>query len=656
MAKGRSRSGWLAGLVLVPVAVLAWLAMQAADAFDAAEDAQVRATVARGMGVARAAVGEEVERLQAEVQQALADAVAYVHARVPLDGIGPAMDAARKRVWHVGFEPGPPVRAGWRGDLRLVDARGRGLDPVQHVPVDAIGAGTVAPGFDALFVDLAREADEAFYAEGVEAALAVWDAARGGFTSALNQARCDVERARLEVRAADRARSLSVARAQVQAVEAGHGLDRLFEMGRPAVLLWMAALRTDRLYALLMDGRIDRVALTDAERAHVIDLVRREAPSTRGNHPLDMRVWPGSSYSGALPVHVAADVAAGARLELWIHQTQIWNAIYHRVREAWDMPALRLSLGPQASGGAEGAGPPRVFEQRAVLAGPAGSEGLLSIAYQPWYEMKRGRKTRRLLITVVVVTLLLMTLGGAFFLRRAARREREARRLRDDFIANVTHEVRTPLTSVLLHAEMLADDELDAERKRSYARVVHAEGARLARLVEDMLDFTALEQGSRTLESEPIDLTDAAEQAVAPFGVLAAREGVALRFERPDEVVAAFGDAGAVSRILANLLGNAWKHGRPSRDGAPGRLRVRVGTLDEAPFVEVRDDGPGIPAADRPRVFERFGRGRAADTKAGAGLGLSLSRDLARAMGGDLSVHQDGNETVFRLRLRNMGA
>ncbi|MDJ0975470.1 MAG: HAMP domain-containing sensor histidine kinase [Planctomycetota bacterium] len=645
-------------LVLVPVVMLGWLATQAADAFDAAEDAQVRATVARGMEVARAAVAKELALLEGEVQQALADSAAYVRERVPIDGIGPAMEAARKRIWFVGLDQGPPVRAGWRGDLKLIDARGRGLDPIEHVPEDAFDTGAVAPGFDVLFADLSRRADAAYYGEGLEAALAVWDEAKDGFASPLNQARCDVEHARLEVRAADRAKSLSLAQDKAKALEADHGLSRLIEIGRPAVLLWMSAMRTDRLYQLLMDGRVDRVPLTDLERAHVIDLIRNEAPGTRGNHPLDMRVWPGSSFNGAYPVHLTVDVAGGARLELWIHQVQIWNALYHRVRDAWDMAEIDFGLGTRHvipfSDGTVVQYPQRIFKQHDFVSGPAGSLGVLAVAYRDWPEIVQGRQTRRVVIYAVVGVLLLLTLGGFFFLRRAARRERDARRLRDDFIANVTHEVRTPLTSVLMHAEMLADDELDAERKQTYARVVHAEGARLARLVEDMLDFTALEKGSRALEAVPLDLTGAAEHAIEPFRVLAEREGVALAFERPDDEVAALGDAGAVSRILANLVGNAWKHGRPSRDGAPGRLRVRVGLLDDVPFVEVRDDGPGIPAAERGRVFERFGRGRAADTKDGAGLGLALSRDLARAMGGDLVVQQDGVETVFRLHLKAM--
>ena len=110
-------------------------------------------------------------------------------------------------------------------------------------------------------------------------------------------------------------------------------------------------------------------------------------------------------------------------------------------------------------------------------------------------------------------------------------------------------------------------------------------------------------------------------------------------------------DPAALARILGNMLSNAWKHGRPARGGGAGSIRIRAEELERGAIVEVCDDGPGIPQAERGRIFERFGRGGAAERTEGAGIGLSLSRDLARAMGGDLDVRDQDGETVFRLRL-----
>ena len=254
--------------------------------------------------------------------------------------------------------------------------------------------------------------------------------------------------------------------------------------------------------------------------------------------------------------------------------------------------------------------------------------------------------------TIIGVLSLVGVIGlGMLVGRSALAREREARRLKDDFLANVSHELRTPLTSVCLHADLLAESGLSEPQRQAHAEVVRAEGARLSALVDDLLDFAALERGSRRLEPEPVDLGAAAERAVAPFRVLADREGVMLTLDLAPGEHLALADPHALGRILSNLVGNAWKHGRPSRDGGPGHLTVRVALADGRPALDVVDDGPGIPTKERDHLFERFQRGAAAGKTRGVGLGLALSRDLARALGGDLSVVEDPTRTVFRLTL-----
>jgi signal transduction histidine kinase len=185
-----------------------------------------------------------------------------------------------------------------------------------------------------------------------------------------------------------------------------------------------------------------------------------------------------------------------------------------------------------------------------------------------------------------------------------------------------------------------------------HARVVAAEGARLSGLIDDLLDFAALQEGRRTVAREPVDLGRAAARAADVFATRASAEGVDLAYVgSAEEGPWARGDGAAVARVLSNLLGNAWKHGRPARDGHPGRIRVRAGRENGAAFVEVEDDGPGLSDEERERVFERFARGARASATPGAGIGLALSRDLAHAMQGDLSLVPDGERTRFRLTL-----
>jgi signal transduction histidine kinase len=253
--------------------------------------------------------------------------------------------------------------------------------------------------------------------------------------------------------------------------------------------------------------------------------------------------------------------------------------------------------------------------------------------------LEASARRRRVLTALGSVGLLSFLLCGTYLARRALLRERAARQLRDDFIANVSHELRTPLTSVRMHAEMLAEGGLDEARRRGYAAVVEAEGARLSALVEDLLDFAALERGTRRLEPEPTDLGEVARGAAGAWRPVAERDGTALDVEAASPSPVALADPTALSRILGNLIQNAFRHARAKRIV----LRAVAG-----PALEVADDGAGIEASERGKLFERFHRGTRSK---GAGIGLALSRELARAMGGDLALLDRPGETCFRLAL-----
>lgn len=252
---------------------------------------------------------------------------------------------------------------------------------------------------------------------------------------------------------------------------------------------------------------------------------------------------------------------------------------------------------------------------------------------------------RRQWLTGLGVLSLVFVMGlGVMLVRRAFRREAEARALRDQFLANVSHDLKTPLTSLRLHAEMLTDAQLDPPTRSRYAAVVQAEGARMSALVEDLLDVSALQQGRRRIEPEPVDLAAAVQAQAAAWRPLLERDRIDLRVlaTTPAEALA---DPTALGRILTNLLQNAVRHGRPSRDGSPSWIELRAGP---GPLLEVRDNGPGVPAELRERVFTRFERATA--TGEGLGLGLALSRELAAACGGTLRCLDDGS-TLFRLEL-----
>lgn len=259
-------------------------------------------------------------------------------------------------------------------------------------------------------------------------------------------------------------------------------------------------------------------------------------------------------------------------------------------------------------------------------------------------EQLEAARFRRGLTGVGVAALVAVMGLGLCLVRRALQQEAAARQLRDRFLANVSHDLKTPLTGLRLHAELLGAEDLDAATRQRHGAVVRAEGARLSALVEDLLELSAMQQGRRQVEVEPVDLGAAVRAEAAVWRPLFERDGTVLH-------VAVHGDAEALAdpvalgRIVTNLLQNAMRHGRPPRDGGPSWVRLEAGP---GPRVVVCDNGPGVPAALRQQLFARTPR--RAPIGEGLGLGLAVSRELARACGGDLHCRDEGS-TVFELTL-----
>lgn len=261
----------------------------------------------------------------------------------------------------------------------------------------------------------------------------------------------------------------------------------------------------------------------------------------------------------------------------------------------------------------------------------------------------RDGAERQRWISAFGIALLLIAMGsGTLLVRRALLRERRARQLRDEFIASVSHELKTPLTAMRMHTEMLTDRRLDDAQRGRYGAIAVSEGARLSALVDDLLDFAALERGRRRLEPEPVDLGTVVGAAADTWRGFAAQHTVELRCETFGAALALV-DPIAVTRIVNNLLQNAFRHGAPARDGGRRRVLLRAGP---GPQLRVCNNGPEIAPGDRERIFGRFERLRDGP---GMGLGLAMSRELARACGGELECVDDLVDgdvaTCFRLRL-----
>jgi two-component system phosphate regulon sensor histidine kinase PhoR len=224
--------------------------------------------------------------------------------------------------------------------------------------------------------------------------------------------------------------------------------------------------------------------------------------------------------------------------------------------------------------------------------------------------------------------------------------ERHADRVRRDFIANASHELRTPVTAVRAAAETLLDMSLD-EQMRAFVEVIARHADRLSRLTEDLLDLSRLETGEWKPALTALQLAPLGAAALELVRARAAEKNITLGSDIPERL-RANADRRALEQILVNLLDNAVKY---TPDG--GRVTVLGDGLGPTVMLSVVDTGPGIPPEHQARIFERFYRADAGRSReaGGTGLGLAIVKHLAQAMGGEAGLESSGNGSRFWVKL-----
>jgi signal transduction histidine kinase len=204
-----------------------------------------------------------------------------------------------------------------------------------------------------------------------------------------------------------------------------------------------------------------------------------------------------------------------------------------------------------------------------------------------------------------------------------------------ELVANVSHELKTPLTSIQGFSQALLDGTAsDPPARERAVTIIHAEAGRMHRRVDDLLDLARLESGQVALAREPVDIVEVLEGCVALLGPQSEQMGSTLLLESAPTLPLVGGDADRLGQVFANLVDNALKHARTVEGG--GRVVIQAEPRDQSVICSVTDNGPGIPSQDLPRIFERFYQVDKSRVRreGGAGLGLAIGREIVEAHGG----------------------
>ena len=262
-----------------------------------------------------------------------------------------------------------------------------------------------------------------------------------------------------------------------------------------------------------------------------------------------------------------------------------------------------------------------------------------------------GTEARRRFLVLATTIMVLFLIAGTYFVARAIRREAEVSRMQSEFVSAVSHEFRSPLTSMRQLSEMLVLGRVPLENRRQvYYETLVRETARLQRLVEALLNFGRMEAGARQYHFEELDASSLVERVVSEFEPQLASAGRHIELRGANGGCRIEADPEAMSVALRNLVDNALKYSwnRPA-------VWVEWGKENERVAIRVRDQGAGIAADEMKAIFRKFVRGSAAaaGNVKGSGVGLAMVRHIVAAHGGEILVESEpGEGSTFTVLLR----
>jgi len=274
------------------------------------------------------------------------------------------------------------------------------------------------------------------------------------------------------------------------------------------------------------------------------------------------------------------------------------------------------------------------------------------------YLLDPARLTRsvhmfRLTFGLLIGVLLLSIVIGSWLIVKDFDRQLALARQKTDFVSNVSHELKTPLTSIRMFSELLAEGRVtDPQKRKSYLEIITAESSRLTRLINNVLDFAHLERGEKKYEMRKLDFVGLTRDTAEAYRPQLEKGGFDFQCELPGQAVEVRGDGDALAQVIVNLLSNAEKY-----SGAQREITLRI-ELQNSPLRQVElhvlDRGLGVGAGCQEKIFEKFYRAHDSLSSGiqGSGLGLTLARQIARGHGGDVAyLPREGSGSCFILRL-----
>jgi signal transduction histidine kinase len=343
------------------------------------------------------------------------------------------------------------------------------------------------------------------------------------------------------------------------------------------------------------------------------------------------------TIANANPDRLVAVIYAGEALRHWIPAPA-----------APETSGVRVELTDPEGRPLLGSGAPAASLRVAKTLSPASLRWQLDVSASTSAEVAFAAERRNYLILVLVAIVLMVALA-CYAMARGVLREAAAGQLQSDFVSAVSHEFRSPLTTLRQLTELLADGRIvDEGRRRQYFNVMQKETSRLHQLVENLLDFGRMDAGRRQYRMESLDLAVLVRDAVQQYRHEAGASGHAIELASAGPLPIA-ADREAVERVVRNLLENAVKY-------SPEARTVWVETDRDGPsaVLRVRDQGIGIPEEEKKQIFEKFVRGEAAKRAAipGTGIGLAMVKEIVRVHQGEVALASEvGSGSTFVVRL-----